>query len=77
MLHKHRRNLGAVESADAEGSVTGPPLAACAEIESCPTALGSSKQQRLATESARLNRQEEQALAEEGMGSDREVWPPY
>ena len=77
MPHGQRRNLGTVESAGAEGSAADPPPTACATSEPCSTPLESTKQQRLTTESAKLNRQEEQALAEEGMGADEEVWPPY
>ena len=76
MNHEHRRNLNAVESAHAENPTTEPPLVVRTEIDAFPT-LGSTKLQRLATKSGKLTRQEEQALAEEGMGGDQEVWPPY
>lgn len=32
---------------------------------------------RLARESAKLDRNEEQALADEGIGADRDLWPEY
>jgi metal-responsive CopG/Arc/MetJ family transcriptional regulator len=35
------------------------------------------KRSRLARECAKLNRAEEQALAEEGLASDLEQWPEY
>ena len=35
------------------------------------------KRGRLARESAKLDRREERALADEGLGLDRESWPEY
>ncbi len=35
------------------------------------------KRTRLARESAKLNRREEQALADEGLGKEQSAWPAY
>jgi pimeloyl-ACP methyl ester carboxylesterase len=52
------------------------PDAVCEAIETFLDALPSPKRERLAAEAAKLNPQEEQALAEEGIAADLESWPP-